>query len=499
MPSLRGSRPIVGLVTIGLLLGFALGAAISKPKLTASEPTASPASSLVAVASDHATPRPTSRPSIRPTAAPSASPTPACEPPQELPVPDGPAWSPRITHGDNALVFTSYLYKRDSASRLVAIDQTNELNADWQVGLWYAAPGSHDARLLLAPTGGMVLPLALSPDATRVAVWWLPERRGLAEPACLSGIYSLSIADSTSSLLLLGDWSYNDGDGGEPELGPKSTDWLDPWTDPSAPRRYSLPSVSFSADGGYIAIAGSHQIAIHDATRGGVGPTHDGDCSDWSWAPTGSLFVAGCESMTSAWVAGGADDFVSRSVALPAPELQPESRAWDRAAAAAIGITSDGRIRVARFYGFAIGCESPDCVLPVPAWAMSTTDWGTGLTTSTSTAVQFLIDGDAPKGPIRFSPNASWFYARTLDNGGRVIDVATGDIRRVPLLAIGSAQLIDGGRLFYRGSGENGGAVVVRSIGRAGSTRLDATLQLPVGATSREGDLLVAGLLVGLP
>jgi hypothetical protein len=171
-----------GALLVGLSLGLSMG---SRSPTSALTPT--PAPSAVASAPSAAPTRsPASPPARTPAPAPTQIP---CELPAALPpvAAPAPALAPVIEGGDAvSMLFTSHL-----AHRVFGYDFTvisDDPDGDWAVGLWFVAAGSHEARLLAAPPDGMVLPLALSPDGTVAAIWWLPARRSVAEAACEGGI-----------------------------------------------------------------------------------------------------------------------------------------------------------------------------------------------------------------------------------------------------------------------------------------------------------------------
>src|SRR5262249_5692537 len=150
----------------------------------------------------------------------------------------------------------------------------------------------------------------------KAVVWWLPERRGRDEPTCQSGIYEVATDGSESHPLARGDWSVTSVD---PPTTPT-------WTDPDegrfgGPRSYILPTASFSADGKLVALVEALHVTLLVVDQPGVTLEHFGSCPKWGWAPTGATFVAGCERMTSAWIADGNDGLSDRNVALPQPDL----------------------------------------------------------------------------------------------------------------------------------------------------------------------------------
>ena len=496
MTALRRSRSVLGLLLVGAIVGFALGVGVvTRTGLLATQPASSaPSQTGLPGISAH----PTSPPTTGPKTEPSAAPDPTCPLPAQLPAPDQPVAVPSVENGNIAMVFTSHLDRQKTGGALEARDETDVAGADWEAGLWYVAAGHDDARLLLAPTGGMVLPLALSQDAANVALWWLPERRGKGEPVCLGGIYVVSTADGKSRLIASGDWALPDNAGKDIVAAPGSTLWSDPFTDKSEPRDYQLPAVSFSTDGQNVAIVDGESISIYgpDAELG-VARHHIGSCSDWAWSPMGTTFVAGCEAMTSAWVVDAAEGFGLDTIALPVPQGTDRPRHWEVPSAATIGITASGQVRVARFYGVATGCEVPGCTLPPLSWSVTTIDLATGESVSKSAVTDFIAAGGSSYWDTRLSANASWVYARTNDGHARAIDVASGAVAPAPFID-GAGQSLQSGRLFYIERSEHD-PVLIASIGRSGEPRGAATLRLPAGATARSGLLLVAGLLVTLP
>ena len=334
------------------------------------------------------------------------------------------------------MLFTSYLYERVRGDSLAITGG---------VGLWHVKAGTETARLLLDATDGMVLPLAISPNGDKAVVWWLPERRDEAEPPCDDGIYRLSLADGSSRLLASGDWSQSDEN------------------DP--------PTAAFSANGRFLSLVDSTGIRLYKS-GGRLQRQHDGPCHDWAWAPSGAVFVAGCEDMTSAWLVRAGGGYAPESYALPLPK-DLDLPSWWQGPGRMIGLTRDRDIRVVRFYGFATGCESPGCVIPPPAWAATTLDPATRNQTLETKIVDFIV-WDA-----RLSPDATWVYDRYPGNGARVVNVESGEVIRVRSLGTPVGGSINRSLLFGSRLDRASRSVLVSSLDRTGTTREVATITWP--------------------
>jgi len=421
----------------------------------------------------------------------------ACELPASLPAAPAPIATPIVGPRAVAMLFTSYLYDRLTDGPLIARDSTTRRSvATWAVGLWFAAPGNAPPRLLAAPEGGVVLPLALSPAGDQAVVWWLPERRGRDEPTCESGIYAMATDGSESHLLVRGDWSVTSVD---PPTTPT-------WTDPDegrfgGPRSYILPKVSFSANEKLVAIATDLDIKVVQVDEPGVTLEHVGSCPQSHWAATGATFVAGCEGMTSAWLVDANDGISNRNLALPQPDLAvavPNSES-----ARAIGFDRVGRIVVVRFYGLAIGCEADPCRIPPRGYTFSTIDPKTGRMSSRGAVADFLV-GSSGDESAWLASNAAWVYAlvdsRAVGDSptSRVIDFATGTVRTGIWLGALVGSSADGRLLYGMYQDVTTRRVVVQSLDATGSTR-DVVAITSAPALAAHADLDVWGLVVALP
>jgi hypothetical protein len=145
--------------------------------------------------------------------------------------------------------------------------------------------------------------------------------------------------------------------------------------------------------------------------------------------------------MTSAWYVNMDEGESPERFALPLPEGEGLTSGWEQERAATIGITRDGRVRLARFYGFATGCETRDCSIPSPAWSLTTIDPVTLGTASQSSEVGFLVDADSSYWDTRLSPDATWIYARLYEpDGASAIRIGTGEIRAAPRIQVPPAH-----------------------------------------------------------
>ena len=503
MQPLRPTPVRVGIALTGALIVIALLVGLTaRPAPLASTLSASPATANGPSPSAAGTPSPTGTPATDPSPAPPAD---LCRLPEQLPPavsPDAPIVAPRVEAQGVAMLFTSWLYERNAAGAIIARDETDIPDADWAVGLWQVPAGGTTPRLLHAPGGGMVLPLAVTRDGRSAAVWWLPQRRAEGEPPCEGAIYLVSLADGSSRLLVRGDWEIDTSDGSEGQDWPAGTLWGDPWTGDNTPRRYLLPAVTFSGDGEHVAVVADRKISLYRVVEGGPVREHLGSCTDWAWSFSGARFVAACEGATSAWIVDASEGAAPESIALPAPDLELTPPGWEVQTTATIGWTKDGDVRIVRFYGYATGCEVVDCFIPPPAYSVTTIDLATLGATSVAKEVDFLVISEPSYWDTRLSPDGTWAYARTYEPGdGRVLDLAVGGVHAAPAF-FGVGFSSDAARLYFL-SGEadalGAGPVVVASVGRGGVVRTDATLRLPEGATARDDILLVAGLQVTSP
>ena len=466
---------------VALVTGLALGPNVSEPGPT------SPAASPIA----QATPEPTPRPSpLRPPGPneypPSLSSGP-CEPPETLPRPREPDAAPVVHTDDAAVLFSSFLYRRTADGKLKVQYQRFQ---NFEIGLWYAPPGTHgEARLLAETDRGAVAPLALAPQGDVAAVWWLPDQRWPPEDDCISGIYLLSLATGDSRLIATGAWWHGGADADE---GPVVMDEY------VAARDYRPPRVSFSSDGRFVALAQHTRIAIYRVASAKIKASHVGACQDWAWSSTGATFVAGCERMTSAWVVHLRRD-LERSVALPSPVPLTSRRALTEIpGSATIGVTLHGKVRAVRFYGSPSGCDSPGCAPPGPAYTVTTVD------PETTTATTNLVETDFfTRAHTRLSPDARWIYAPDMSGQipARLIDTPRGDVDVVRrfgrVIGASAADSV----LFGRRKDRPSWRVLVTTLSRSGGTGVIATISWAVGSRPRSPDRVIPtwGLVVATP
>ena len=403
----------------------------------------------------------------------------ACVLPAALPTPEPPDAAPVVSTSTAALVFSSYLLARD-ANGIVARDQTK---GSWAVGLWFVAKGTSEARLLAAPEGGMVLPLAIAPQGDVVAAWWLPEHRGADQQACASGIYLVPVDGSPSVLVANGDWSV------DPDGADEAT-WTDPTFESGAPRSFLLPDASFSADGRFLALHEKDGITIHDRTGAQLG-SRTGACPAVNWSATGARFVAGCDEFGSAWLF---DATARARLELPIP-LPPESKVksgWEWAGARSIAWLDEERIETVRFYGYPTGCEVPGCTIPPPAYAVTKVDTATGAGKSIADELAFMADTS------RLSPDGGWVYAQTWDQPGWTMELPFGALAHVKRPGSITNGAADGSLLFStRVLADD--SVRVFSIDPAGATHAVATIAWPAGTTRRYPVIWVGGLSATVP
>jgi hypothetical protein len=429
-----------------------------------------------------ASPFPSAGADATPGATPAASPVAAGNPcvlPAVLPTPEPPDAAPSISTSSAALVFASYLLQRDP-NGIVARDQTK---GSWAVGLWFVAAGTAEARLLAAPEGGMVLPLAIAPQGDVVAAWWLPEHRASDEQACISGIYLVPVDGGPSVLVASGDWSV------DPD-GTDEATWTDPTLDTGRPRAFLLPDTSFSADGQFLALHEKDGITIHDRTGAQVG-SRTGACPAVNWSATGARFVAGCDEFGTAWLFD-ATARARQELPIPPPPESKVKSGWEWAGARSIAWLDAERIETVRFYGYPTGCEVPGCTIPPPAYAVTTVNTATGAGKSIADELAFMADTS------RLSPDGSWVYAQTWGQPGWTMELPFGALRQVKrpgTIVNGAAN----GSLLFSTRVLSDDSVRVFSIDSAGATHAVATIAWPAGTTRRYPVIWVGGLSAAVP
>jgi hypothetical protein len=399
----------------------------------------------------------------------------ACQLPAALPSPATPAAAPTVSTATAALAFTSYLYSSDGG-KVVARDV--EGGGDWAVGLWYVPQGAAEARLLVAPEDGMVLPLALAPAGDVVAAWWLPERRAPQDPACTSGIYLIPVDGSPSQLVTSGDWSVNFEEA-------TNVTWVDRTVGPGAPRTFLLPTASFSADGQFLQLHEPDGITIHDRTGAQIG-SREGTCPTVNWSPTGAAFAAGCDEFANAWLF----DALARSgrdLAIPVPPKKLVDPGWEWASAQGIAWPSPDKLVTVRFYGYPTGCEVPGCTIPPPAYAVTTIDTTTGAAKSISDELEFEADS------TRLSADGGWVYAQTWEQPAWVMQLPFGALAQIkrPGTLVGPAA---DGRVLFASRAQADNSVRVFAIDPAGATHPVSTIAWPVGTTTSNPVIWLGGL-----
>ena len=440
---------------------------------------------------------PTARPTPRPTSAPSPTlrPLVECRPPSILPAAPKSADGPRVRSESVSLLFTSYLYRRDGAS-LVARDVSQ---GDWAMGLWRAPAGRETAELLLAPEGGMVLPLAVSPAQDTAIVWWLPQRREPDEPSCESGIYVFSLTDGSSRLLETGDWSAPITN---PEELPDDTG-LNPiaWRDDTGRccgyRDYRLPRFSFSADGQFLSEVDGPVINLLRVDDGSAVRRHVGSCQGWAWSPSGAMFVAGCEDLSAAWFVDAGEGFADETLALPIPPaaLRKFTAGWEEAHQ--VAVTGDGRILVVRSYGYATGCETEDCTLPPLGVSFTSIDPRTQESTTRIAEVDFLVNGFSTDMSFVFSADRTWVYAPGESDRTNVIRADGIETARTPYQSVLVGASRDGTLLYWLEQDDAGDAIAttVVSMDATGHQETAAALFWAAGTAETETVLPTVGLI----
>jgi hypothetical protein len=429
-----------------------------------------------------ASPFPSAGAVATPGTTPAASPVAAGNPcvlPAVLPTPEPPDAAPSISTSGAALVFASYLLQRDP-NGIVARDQTK---GSWAVGLWFVAAGTAEARLLAAPEGGMVLPLAIAAQGDVVAAWWLPEHRASDEEACISGIYLVPVDGGPSVLVASGDWSV------DPDRTDEAT-WTDPSLNTGTPRAFLLPGASFSADGQFLALHEKDGITIHDRAGAQVG-SRTGACPAVTWSATGARFVAGCDEFGTAWLFD-ATARARRELPIPPPPESKVKSGWEWAGARSIAWLDAERIETVRFYGYPTGCEVPGCTIPPPAYAVTTVNTVTGTGKSIADELAFMVDTS------RLSPDGSWVYAQTWEQPGWTMELPFGALREVKrpgTIVNGAAN----GSLLFSTRVLSDDSVRVFSIDSAGATHAVATIAWPAGTTRRYPVIWVGGLSATVP
>jgi hypothetical protein len=336
----------------------------------------------------------------------------------------------------------------------------------------------------------MVIPLAISPSGDLAAVWWWPERRGVAEVGCRQGIYVVSTTGAGSRLVASGDWRVSEDE---------DSTWSDPTDHRSSSLRFRLPKASFSPVGDHLAIVDGDVIDVYMGAFLDHPLHHVGACPQWAWAAAEARFVAGCEDMTSAWMVEGVccdGGLGARSLPIPAPPLPDDFfDGWEQASGRAIGFTDEGDLRITRIYGFGTGCEGSPCNIPSPAWAVTTIDRETHKAVHAVHETDILFDGEA-----RLSADASWLYGvfyGALDAVGMTIEIDTGVIRTVPLLGNVSGAAPDGSTMFGWVDDESPN-MVVHALTPRSMTDL-ATIRWPSPAVTHTNWIPVIGLWVAAP
>ena len=464
-------------------LALVLIAILSRPGPTPPEPTAAaqastlPSITASATAAPTATAPATPRPSLKPAFSP-------CDAPTTLPPIDvatlTAGGSPAVNATDVSMVFASFLYRGGLGGSVVRDDP----HGDWAMGLWLARPGG-DVRLLAAPEGGMVVPLALSPDGGTAAVWWIEERRTMSEPACDGGIYLLSTVTGESRRMAHGDWTV------DPSEADQAT-WVDPEPALGASRAYRLPHVSFSSDGADVALIDGLTITINDIGLAGVPQVHQGACPVWAWSPSGAVFVGGCEDMTSAWVVDR-DEGVVDSYPIPRPPARLDG--WESFQGSNIGVTAGGAVRVVRFFGFPTGCETPDCVIPSPAYGVTTIDRPSGAASFRSVDVPFIVNVSFEGHPTRLAADGSWVYAELYSGGARTIRLSSGGISSAKRIGRSVGSALDGSALYGSRIDEAAYRVVVWSVDRFGTRREVGSISWPESTVFGNVVISVVGLI----
>jgi hypothetical protein len=470
--SLRMRAGVVAV--IGLAIGLPVLAIAWRPAALLSTPSPGPSSGVAAAGSAV----PSDSPSPRPTIAPDASVGPigvTCDLPEALPLPSLQDVTPRVST-QRTLLFASPLYRRDGDTIVVARDDPE---GDWAMGLWLVSPGAQP-RLVLEPGAGMALPLALSADGLSAAIWWLPARRNADEEPCAAGVYRLSIASGRADLLTTIDQVYQEGD----ERPYDASLWTDPTSGVGQQLTYEPPRASFSADSAHLAIIERDRIRIFDREPGTLPAEHAGGCPISAWSPAGATFVAGCEDGTSAWYARLGEGFAPTSIALPLPHGASGGPDWEAGDGRAIGLTTDGRIRVARFYGFATGCEGPEaCHIPPLGYSITTIVPATLETVDRVGLVEFLAGSYEPGGSTRFAVGATWLYV-SADDGARTLDGGSGRISIAKPIGIGVGLAADGSAVFGTSIDVPRARVVVHGVHALGVRTAEALLSWPLGAAT---------------
>jgi hypothetical protein len=458
--------PTIALVAV--LIGMSL-----RPEANAPGPTGPLASDIA-----HATARPTPSPAIVRPPGPNEYPD-RCILPEALPRAAEPVAAPAVETEGVAMLFASYMYERTSSGTIAALDG-GVFAAEF--GLWFVPEGSDTARLLLESENGAMTPLALSSAGDVAVVWWLPLRGDGSADDCLGGVYLFWLESGESRLLVRGDWTR----------GGPGPDAVMPYD--LVGRDYVMPGAMFSRDGRFVALADDSNISIFRVADGKVLARHVGACDSWAWSTARATFVAGCEGLTSAWVADLPRDD-SWSVALPSPVEDPVA-AEELAGLGTIGFTSDGRIRVVRFYAYPPGCDG-GCQPPPPQYAVTTIDAGTTVARSRVVRTSFYAGDHA-----WLAPDASWVYAAGYpwESGPHVVRIGSGEVVGVRRLGhvVGSSPANE--RLFGRRSEEGSRRVLVMALSATGPTTQVGSIGWADGAElSRGEEIPVLGLVVVAP
>ena len=457
---------VIGGLGVASLMAVAL---LSGPRPVAPEASASARPSSFAFDPSRTFPMRTESPPPPPRTTP-------CVLPDALPAPEQPGVIPETT-GDGALLFSSY-----SEFEVISDDRVRPVGA--ARGLWYRPAGGAKSRLLFASADGRVVPLALSRDARTAAIWWLPETRAEDELQCAQGIYVLSTDGADSRLVRTGDWR-----------------WYDPYNGDFA---YRIPEASFSPNGEWLALREKERIQVYGPRPAERPVEHVGACSDFTWSMQ-SLFVAGCDEMTTAWRSlsfpgktGIPEHLQTWSEALPLPPDAPGLRCggdqpWGRA----IGLTEDNAIRVLRFYGHPEGaCSNGKFMYSATTFdglsVTGTTVWG---------SMGFIVDGGYDGNGeydtlTRLSADASWAYVQGAYGGAAVLDIDTGGSTPARRLGEAVGTPVGTRSLFGSRPDPDRKGIVIWTLDSKGVRREFASIAWPDGVSDDHGVIDVVGIQV---